>query len=116
MFVRVRSGVIAQVGRPGLSGVSQRRSISRVHDGYTADGTALAGPGSNDGVALGLNADAPNLQVTSHDQALPVAPDDAEMASRSSRELIRVVQVEPDQPARNRLSALPYCLEVLGQP
>ncbi|HKE72524.1 MAG TPA: hypothetical protein VKB57_02845 [Acidimicrobiales bacterium] len=50
-------------------------------DGDTTAGTVLANTGSNDDVALGLNADAPDLQVTSHDQTLPVALDDAEVAS-----------------------------------
>lgn len=73
----------------------------------------LAGGGADDDAAFGFDVDALHVEFRGHGQALPVAFDNAEVAAGSSRELVRLVQVEPDELPGDGLGVLEYRLQVL---
>jgi hypothetical protein len=59
------------------------------------------------------------MEVRRHGEALAVAPDEAEVAAASIRQLICVVQVQPDELAGDSLSPLAcdsQLLRPLGNP
>ena len=70
------------------------------------NGVGLAGRGPDDDAALGFDVDAVRAEVCRHLEPLAVAVCLAELAARSSREFVGVVQVEPHELAADSTRAL----------